>query len=138
GSHHDPTTCLAFACTPVFSPDGHATAFVSDRSGAENLWIIAADGSNPRQLTTREGNSVFASPAWSADGKSIFASHYRSEFNGFELWQVDVSTRAATVLIPMKSVPDTPHERLSSVLGAFPPADGSLLYFAPLVRDNDF
>src|SRR5207245_6094826 len=63
---------------------------------------------------------------------------YRSEFNGFELWQVDVSTRAATVLIPMKSAPDTPHERLSSVLGAFPSADGRFLYFARHIGENDF
>ncbi|TLZ17679.1 MAG: amidohydrolase [Gammaproteobacteria bacterium] len=138
GAAHALTTGMAFDSQPVFSPDGRDIAFLSDRSGAENLWLIAADGSNPRQLTTRDDNSVFASPAWSADGKSIFVSHYRSEFNGFELWQVDVSTRAATVLIPMKSAPDTPHERLSSVLGAFPSADGGFLYFARHIGENDF
>ena len=138
GAAHALTTGMAFDSQPVFSPDGRDIAFLSDRSGAENVWLIAADGSNPRQLTTRDDNSVFASPAWSADGKSIFVSHYRSEFNGFELWQVDVSTRAATVLIPMKSAPDTPHERLSSVLGAFPSADGGFLYFARHIGENDF
>lgn len=132
------TTGMAFDSQPVFSPDGRAIAFVSDRSGAENVWVIAADGSNPRQLTTRDDNSVFASPAWSADGKSVFVSHFRSEFNGFELWQVDVSSRAVTVLIPIKSAADTPRERLSSVLGAFPSADGKFLYFAHHIGENDF
>ena len=132
------TTGMAFDSQPVFSPDGHDIAFVSDRSGAENVWIIAADGSNPRKVTTREDNSVFASPAWSADGRSIFVSHYRSEFNGFELWQVDVASGAANVLIPMKKDPDTPRERLVNVLGAFPSADGKFLYFARHIGENDF
>jgi len=138
GSARALTAGMAFDSQPVFSPDGHEIAFVSDRSGAENVWIIAADGSNPQQLTTRDDNSVFASPAWSADGKSIFVSHYRSEFNGFELWQVDVASRATRLLIPMKKDPDTPRERLSSVLGAFPSADGKFLYFARHIGENDF
>src|SRR4029077_19783670 len=90
---------MAFDSQPVFSPYGHEIAFVSDRSGAENVWIIAADGSSHRQLTTRADNSVFAAPAWSADGKSIFVSHYRSEFNGFELWQGGVGGGGADALI---------------------------------------
>jgi imidazolonepropionase-like amidohydrolase/WD40 repeat protein len=138
GSARALTAGMAFDSQPVFSPDGHEIAFVSDRSGDENLWIIAADGSNPRQLTTRDDNSVFASPAWSADGKSIFVSHYRSEFNGFELWQVDVASGATRLLIPVKKDPDTPRERLSSVLGAFPSADGKFLYFARHIGENDF
>jgi len=138
GSAHALTTGMAFDSQPVFSPDGHDIAFVSDRSGAENAWIIGADGSSPRQLTTRDDNSVFASPAWSADGKSIFVSHYRSEFNGFELWQVDAASGATRLLIPMKKDSDTPRERLSSALGAFPSADGKFLYFARHIGENDF
>jgi dipeptidyl aminopeptidase/acylaminoacyl peptidase len=132
------TTGMAFDSQPVFSPDGRDIAFVSDRSGAENVWIIAADGSNPRQLTTREDNSVFASPAWSADGKSIYVSRYRAEYNAFELWQVAVASGAATLMIPVKSTADTPRDRLSSVLGAFPSADGKFLYFARHIGENDF
>jgi imidazolonepropionase-like amidohydrolase/dipeptidyl aminopeptidase/acylaminoacyl peptidase len=138
GSARALTAGMAFDSQPVFSADGHEIAFVSDRSGAENVWIIAADGSNPRQLTTRDDNSVFASPAWSADSKSIFVSHYRSEFNAFELWQVDVASGATRLLIPMKQDPDTPRERVSSVLGAFPSADGKFLYFARHLGENDF
>src|SRR4030088_163575 len=45
------TTGLAFDSQAVYSPDGSMIAFISDRSGGENLWIAKADGSEPRQLS---------------------------------------------------------------------------------------
>ena len=38
---------------PRISPDGRTLAFVSDRSGARDIWLANPDGTNPRQLTTR-------------------------------------------------------------------------------------
>jgi dipeptidyl aminopeptidase/acylaminoacyl peptidase len=35
---------------PVWSPDGQSIAFLSDRSGPYEIWVMAADGSNPRPL----------------------------------------------------------------------------------------
>ena len=35
---------------PKFSPDGTRIAFISDRAGQNNLWVMDADGSNPRQV----------------------------------------------------------------------------------------
>src|SRR5207247_1446205 len=42
---------LSFESQPRFSPDGRKIVFVSDRSGAENIWIADSDGSNPKALT---------------------------------------------------------------------------------------
>jgi len=132
------TRGMAFDSQPVFSPDGRDIAFISDRSGSENIWVIAGDGSNPRQLTNLDEDSVFASPAWSADGKSIFVSRYRAANNGFELWRYEVASGAGELLIPIKAAPDQPREAWSSVLGAFPSADGRFLYFARHIGANDF
>jgi len=53
---------------PAFSPDGNRLVFSSDRAGSSEIYISAADGSNPVQLTSMR---TTGSPAWSADGKQI-------------------------------------------------------------------
>jgi Tol biopolymer transport system component/imidazolonepropionase-like amidohydrolase len=65
------TSGMAMDRQPVFSPDGTRILFVSDRSGNENLWLIDADGSNPRPITTERGDFHFADPEWSPDGEYI-------------------------------------------------------------------
>ena len=55
---------------PRISPDGKLIAFISDRRGQNNLWVMNADGSNPRAVFTDPGVRA-AEPAWSADGNFI-------------------------------------------------------------------
>lgn len=47
---------------PVWSPDGESIAFVSDRDGDRDIWIIDADGGNPRQVTDNETDDH--GPVW--------------------------------------------------------------------------
>lgn len=123
-------TGMAFESQPVFSPDGRRLAYVSDRSGAENLWIADRDGANPRQLTLHDGNTVFASPAWSSDGRAVFVSRFREDQAMFELWRIDAASSEAQLLSPIKPTPDAPRDSWRSTLGAAPSADGKFLYFA--------
>jgi len=55
---------------PRISPDGRLIAFVSDRRGQNNLWVMDIDGSNPRAVFT-DLNVRAAEPAWTADGNYI-------------------------------------------------------------------
>src|ERR1051325_6479373 len=64
------TTGLAWDQQPRWSPDGRRIAFVSDRDGAWNLWVMNADGSSPKQLS-RGRKDTYVSPAWLPDGPSI-------------------------------------------------------------------
>ena len=39
---------------PRFSPDGARIAYTSDIGGGDNLWVMDADGNNPRQISTED------------------------------------------------------------------------------------
>src|SRR5207248_1033737 len=56
---------------PRYSPDGQTIAFVSDRQGQNNLWLMNADGSQPRPVFIDKDVRVFE-PAWSPDGRYIY------------------------------------------------------------------
>jgi Tol biopolymer transport system component len=56
--------------TPVFSPDGERFAFVSDRTGNNEIWVSRRDGSATTQLTSL-GSESAGSPRWSPDGAWI-------------------------------------------------------------------
>jgi len=55
---------------PRISPDGKLIAFISDRRGQNNLWVMNVDGSSPRAVFT-DLQVRAAEPAWSADGNFI-------------------------------------------------------------------
>jgi Tol biopolymer transport system component len=55
---------------PRYSPDGTKIAFVSGRSGTQEIWLCASDGSNPVRLTSMNG-PIVVGPEWSPDGRRI-------------------------------------------------------------------
>jgi Tol biopolymer transport system component/DNA-binding winged helix-turn-helix (wHTH) protein len=55
---------------PQFSPDNSKIAFISDRSGAPEVWVANKDGNNAVQLTQMANNAT-GTPMWSPDGKHI-------------------------------------------------------------------
>jgi Tol biopolymer transport system component len=56
---------------PQFSPDGKKIAFLSERSGSEEVWVCGADGSNVVQLTSLGGPSIGSAPRWSPDSRRL-------------------------------------------------------------------
>ncbi len=52
-----------------FSPDGSRIVFESKRSGTQQLYVMNADGSDPRRISTGKGR--FATPVWSPRGDLI-------------------------------------------------------------------
>jgi tricorn protease len=57
--------------SPAWSPDGRSIAFISDKSGEEEIWIAAQDGSTPPQQITTGGKTQRYGPSWSHDSKKI-------------------------------------------------------------------
>jgi WD40 repeat protein len=75
------------------SADERWIAFISRRSGHDELWISSTEGDTSRRLTNFSGASV-GSPDWSPDGSSILVT-VASE-SGERLYAVDVSSATET------------------------------------------
>lgn len=70
---------------PVWSPDGSRIAYQSNASGTWDIWVIGADGSNPRNLTADSAYDLV--PTWSPDGSQIA---YVSDASGsVDIWVMD-------------------------------------------------
>jgi Tol biopolymer transport system component len=54
---------------PQISADGKRIAFVSERSGSNEVWVCESDGSSPVQVTSM--GAYLGSPRWSPDGQRI-------------------------------------------------------------------
>jgi Tol biopolymer transport system component/imidazolonepropionase-like amidohydrolase len=64
------TQDFAWNIHPSFSPDGKQVAFISDRDGLSNVWVMDTNGENLRQVT-KEKKNLIHSPKWSPDGQYI-------------------------------------------------------------------
>lgn len=64
------TADLAWNIHPSISPDGSQVAFISDRDGLSNVWVMDIDGTNLRQVTTETEHLIHA-PKWSPDGNYL-------------------------------------------------------------------
>jgi Tol biopolymer transport system component/DNA-binding winged helix-turn-helix (wHTH) protein len=73
---------------PAFSPDGKQLAFIRMNSDLGDIFIMPAEGGEPRRLTFDHA-SMPTPPAWTRDGRSIVFSSTRSSMP--TLWRVPVS-----------------------------------------------
>jgi Tol biopolymer transport system component/DNA-binding winged helix-turn-helix (wHTH) protein len=102
---------------PSISPDSQRIAFVSTRSGNQEIWISRANGEFPTRLTSFEGARL-ETPVWSPDGKRILFSARRQG--------------AAQVNI-VDAVGGVPEQLTEEATDAVAPAwsrDGRRVYFA--------
>jgi Tol biopolymer transport system component len=118
------TDGTAFDAQPRWSPDGRSIAFVSDRSGADNVWTADADGRNAHAIT-RDERTFFISPQWTPDGEFVVVSKSTEIVNRPQDYQlfmyhrsgssggVQVTGRAAATVAADSSAP-----RPRIVLGA--------------------
>ncbi len=72
---------VALNMTPRFSPDGKTIAFISDRKGQNNLWLMDADGKNPRAVFNDKTLRAL-SPVWTPDGNYIIVQRQGTRRGG--------------------------------------------------------
>ena len=120
------TSGLAFDAQPQISPDGQWIAFISDKDGADNLWVVRRNGSDARQLS-EEKQFGLISPSWMPDSKRIVVTKTATQPE-FTLYHID---GGAGVTLSGKSAED----KFWGV-GASVSPDGRHLYFSQKVDSN--
>ena len=64
---------VAINVQPRYSPDGRHIAFISDRKGQMNVWVMASDGSDAEPVHL-DARNEYRWPAWTGDGRFIVAT----------------------------------------------------------------
>jgi tricorn protease len=67
------------ASNPKFSPDGRFIAFTGRYNGNANVYVMPAEGGQPRQLTYSAGEDLVE--GWAPDGRSILFQSLRESFS---------------------------------------------------------
>jgi tricorn protease len=76
-----------------WSPDGRTIAFISDRSGQDEIWLVNQDGTGEARQLTTGGDTYKYSLRWSPDGSKILWNDKM-----LRLSFVDVASKAVTVV----------------------------------------
>jgi len=118
---------LSWSMQPRFSPDGSEIAYTSDAGGGDNIWIMAADGSDPRQLT-KEDFRLLNNPYWSPDGAYVAARKHFTTTRSLGTGEIWIYHRNGGGGVAVIEKPDEEHQK---ELGepAFSP-DGRHIYFS--------
>jgi Tol biopolymer transport system component len=76
--------------SPAFSPDGNHIAFISDRSGAQQVWLYDFSTLQVSALTEFH-DALLINPAWSADGTHLLVTVRGKDSPG--LFEIDLASR---------------------------------------------
>lgn len=116
---------IAWQMQPVYSPDGKHIAFTSDADGGDNIWIMDADGRNPRTVTS-ETFRLLNSPAWSPDSQYLVGrKHFTASrsLGAGEVWLYHVAGGEGVKLT------ERPNDEKDLGEPAYSP-DGRYIYFS--------
>ena len=122
-------TGMAFQSQPAYSPDGKYITYLSDESGADNVWIADVDGKNPKKLTT-VNDGLMNSPTWSADSQYVLVSKVDKGIGAAEAWMYHINGGKGVQVTKKAPTPTTPRSQQRNVMGLSASSDGKYLYYA--------
>lgn len=115
----------AWEIQPRFSPDGKKILFTSDAGGADNIWLMNADGSDAKQIT-KENFRLLNNATWMPDGNYFIArKHFTStrSLGAGEMWMYHISGGEGIQLTKRKNDQQDVNEPCVS-------PDGKYLYYS--------
>jgi len=114
-------TGMSFDVQPRFSPDGESVAFVSDKSGGDNLWTMRLDRTDTTQVSRGNAN-LYVSPEWTPDGEYIMVSRSGGLGGPGKLFMYHAERSSPLALGSQPSQ--------LKALGATPTPDGRFVWYA--------
>lgn len=120
------TSGLGDKSNPKFSPDGKWIAFTGRYNGNPNVYVMPAEGGQPRQLTYSPGGDMVE--GWTPDGQNVLFQSLRDSFSirYKQLYTISIHGGfAKTLPLPM------------GYQASYSP-DGSHLAYTPLPREIFF
>lgn len=98
-----PTLTATIAATPAGGGSGQI-AFASNRSGIPQIWLVSANGADPRQVTNMADGAC--QPAWSPDGSQLVfispCAGFQTSYPGASLFIIQAD---GSGLLPLVSLP---------------------------------
>ena len=97
--------------SPAWSPTGPELAYVTDRSGADEIWIRNMETGREQPLVTPrsfEGGRVefLTTPAFSPDGQRLaFVRHNRANAKGLDATEIWIVPAAGGAPVPLTTLP---------------------------------
>ena len=112
------TKGMAYDVHPRYSPDGKSIVYISDKSGSDNIWTMALESKEDKQIT-KDNDKHYTSADWSPDGEYIVGAVGRRNIKPY-LYHKDGGSGAQLIKEP---------KNLKTIDPAFS-ADGKLIYFS--------
>ncbi|MEM8981421.1 MAG: hypothetical protein AAGC71_00245 [Pseudomonadota bacterium] len=111
---------------PTYSPDGQSIAYMSNQSGAWEIWVARADGSQSRRIT----NFGFANfPNWAPDSSSLVVSSFIAPGSP-QAVRLDNATSKLYAVDKLGGIPRlmVGDEAVNSLAGSYDSTGDSVLY----------
>lgn len=116
--------------SPVWSPDGRKIAFVSQRDGNRDIYVMDTDGQNVANLTRHPADDWM--PAWSPDGRQLAFASFRDGS-----WEIYVMNTAC--ITTPETCPDNLTQITANGSGSMSPVyspDGKRIAFNSKANGN--
>ncbi|MEZ4952805.1 MAG: hypothetical protein R2825_04425 [Saprospiraceae bacterium] len=95
---------IAWEVQPRFSPDGKRILFTSDAGGGDNCWVMAADGSDAKQIT-KEDFRLLNNGVWIDNNYIVARKHFTSgrSLGAGEMWMYHITGGSGIQLTERKN-----------------------------------
>lgn len=123
----------------VWSPDGARIAFLSDRTGRDEVYVINADGTGLKQLTDNPEFQWRPPLSWSPDGTQLVVTRMpatRVHISVGQIMRLDIA-RGTTTLLTRETNGQNPLWSPAGDRLVYERRDGDLFYLSIITLDGD-